>query len=46
MELELFHEAIIQKKDPPVTVLEGYNAMKVAYQILNKLAGDRTEKQS
>lgn len=41
MELELFHEAIAQRKDPPVTVLEGYNAMKVAYQILNKLAGDR-----
>jgi predicted dehydrogenase len=44
MELELFHEAIVQKKDPPVTVLEGYNAMKVAYQVLNKLAGDRSEK--
>ena len=37
MELELFHKSITQNKPVPVSVLEGYNAMDVAYQILDKI---------
>jgi len=37
MELELFIEAIMQDKEPPVTMLDGCNAMDVAYQILERI---------
>ncbi len=37
MELELFHKSITQNKPVPVSVLEGYNAMHVAHQILDKI---------
>lgn len=37
MELELFHKSITQNKPVPVTVLEGYNAMHLAQQILDKI---------
>jgi predicted dehydrogenase len=37
MELELFHKSITQNKPVPVTVQEGYNAMDVAHQILEKI---------
>lgn len=40
-ELELFADAIINKKEPPVTLLDGYNALKVAYQILEKIEKNR-----
>ena len=37
MELELFYKSIIGNKPSPVSVLEGYNAMNVAQQILDKI---------
>jgi predicted dehydrogenase len=37
MELELFHKSIVQDKPVPISVLEGYNAMHVAQQILDKI---------
>ena len=37
MELELFHDAIVSDKEPPVTLLDGYNAMNIAYQIMAKI---------
>jgi predicted dehydrogenase len=37
MELELFHDAIAQDKETPVTLVDGYNAMNIAYQIIEKI---------
>ena len=37
MELELFHKAITQNKPVPVSFHDGYNAMQVAQQILDKI---------
>jgi predicted dehydrogenase len=37
MELELFHKAIVQDKPVPVSIYEGYHAMQVAHQILEKI---------
>jgi hypothetical protein len=37
MELELFHKSITQNKPVPVSVLDGFNAMDVAQQILDKI---------
>ena len=37
MELELFAQSIINDTDPPVTVVDGYNAILVAHQILKKV---------
>lgn len=37
MELELFLESILQNKQPPVTLQEGYNAMEVAHLIMNEI---------
>ena len=37
MELELFVKAIIEKTDIPVTFTDGYNAVHVAHQIMNKI---------
>jgi predicted dehydrogenase len=36
-ELEAFHSAIINNTDTPVSVVDGYRAMDVAHQILNKI---------
>ncbi len=37
MELELFYQSITQNKLVPVSISEGYQAMQVAYQILDKI---------
>ena len=37
MELEAFVNAIIQGADTPVTILDGFRAMDVAHQILEKI---------
>ena len=37
MELEAFTEAILNKKETPVTILDGFAAMEVAHQILEKI---------
>ena len=37
MELEAFVNAIIQGTDTPVTILDGFRAMDVAHQILEKI---------
>jgi predicted dehydrogenase len=37
MELELFYKSIVQNKPVPVSVLEGYQAMDLATQILDKI---------
>lgn len=42
MELEAFYQAILQNTDTPVTVLDGYRAMDVAHQILEKISHQRS----
>ncbi|MBA2407725.1 MAG: Gfo/Idh/MocA family oxidoreductase [Chitinophagales bacterium] len=37
MELELFYDAITKDKEPPVTLTDGYNAMNIAHQIIEKI---------
>lgn len=37
MELEAFYKAIIENTDTPVNVLDGYRAMDIAHQILDKI---------
>ncbi|MDB5202357.1 MAG: Gfo/Idh/MocA family oxidoreductase [Ferruginibacter sp.] len=37
MELEAFRDAIVENKDTPVTVNDGFAAMEVAHQILEKI---------
>lgn len=37
MELELFRDAIVNDTEPPVTLMDGHNALKVAYQVLEKI---------
>jgi predicted dehydrogenase len=37
MELELFYKAIVNDKPVPVSILEGYQAMEIAHQILDKI---------
>jgi predicted dehydrogenase len=37
MELELFHKSITQNKPVPVSLQDGYNAMNLAQQILDKI---------
>lgn len=37
MELELFYESIVNETDPPVTLADGYHALNVAYQVLDKI---------
>jgi predicted dehydrogenase len=37
MELEAFKNAIIYNRDTPVTVIDGFRAMEVAHQILDKI---------
>ncbi len=36
-ELESFHDAIVNNTTPPVTINDGYEALSVAYQILDKM---------
>jgi len=37
MELELLYQAIVKNEEPKVTLIDGYNALNVAYQILSKI---------
>ena len=37
MELELFHTSITENKPVPVSIYDGYHAMQVAHQILDKI---------
>ena len=37
MELETFKNAIINNTETPVTILDGFAAMEVAHQILEKI---------
>ncbi|MCH8903809.1 MAG: Gfo/Idh/MocA family oxidoreductase [Bacteroidetes bacterium] len=37
LELELFNQAIVEDSDPPVPVIDGYNAMNVAYEIIDQI---------
>ncbi|MEO7445276.1 MAG: Gfo/Idh/MocA family oxidoreductase [Ferruginibacter sp.] len=37
MELTAFRDAIIQNAEPPVNILDGYAAMEIAHQILDKI---------
>ena len=39
-ELKSFAISITEDKEPPVTIIDGYNALKVAYEILKK--GEKT----
>jgi hypothetical protein len=41
MEMEMFLDSIVNDKPTAVTIQEGYNAMKVAYQIISKITGER-----
>jgi hypothetical protein len=38
-ELESFYHAIVNNTTPPVTINDGYDALSVAYQILDKMQG-------
>ena len=38
MELEAFRDSIINNTEPPVTVFDGFSAMEVAHQILEKIS--------
>jgi len=38
MELEAFRDAILQHTEPPVGIIDGYRALEVAHQILEKIA--------
>ena len=37
MELETFYDAIINNSTPPVTIIDGYNSLELAYNIIEKL---------
>jgi predicted dehydrogenase len=37
-ELETFYDAIINNSTPPVTIIDGYNSLDLAYKIIEKLA--------
>lgn len=41
MELESFAKSIKEEIEPPVSLADGYNALKVAYQILDKIEKNR-----
>jgi predicted dehydrogenase len=36
-ELELFAASILNDTDPPVTIIDGYNALEIAYRIIDKI---------
>ncbi len=38
MELEAFRNAIVNNTETPVTILDGFGAMEVAHQILEKIS--------
>lgn len=42
MELELFRDAIVKNTDTPVSVVDGFRAMEVAHQILEKIGNMTT----
>jgi len=37
MELETFYDAIINNSTPPVTIIDGYNSLELAYKIIDKV---------
>ena len=37
MELETFYDAIINNSTPPVTIIDGYNSLDIAYKIIEKV---------
>jgi len=37
MELETFYDAILNNSTPPVTIIDGYNSLELAYNIIEKL---------
>jgi predicted dehydrogenase len=37
MELELFNTAIIKDQEPPVTLLDGFDAMNIAHQVMQRI---------
>jgi predicted dehydrogenase len=37
MELEAFRDSIVNNTEPPVTILDGFSAMEIAHQILDKI---------
>lgn len=37
MELETFYDAIVNNTTPPVTIMDGYNSLELAYRIIDKL---------
>lgn len=37
MELELFHQSIVQDTEPPVSVMDGYRAIQIAHRILEQV---------
>ncbi len=41
MELDLFHDCILNDTEPRVTLIDGHNALDVAHQILNKIEKNR-----
>ena len=42
MELEMFRDSILSGSETTVTVEDGFNAMKIAYQILQKINKNQT----
>lgn len=38
MEIETFYESIKNNTEPPVTIIDGYNSLDVAYKIMEKLS--------
>lgn len=41
MELELFLDSILHDKPTEVSLQDGFNAMKIAYQVISKITGER-----
>jgi len=41
-ELKSFYNSIIKNVEPPVTIIDGYNALEVAYKIMDKLVTSPT----
>ena len=37
LEMKTFHDAIIENLTPPVTIIDGYNSLELAYKIIDKL---------
>ena len=44
-ELERFHDAIVTNTEPPVTIEDGVEVLKVAYMILNEIGKNQNQVQ-